>query len=330
MREIDHAYQTAKFKSLIASGNPRDWAIAALVPVFQDAISEEECAAQINRAVAAAPDDVLVQWIALSRQKATRNSLIDDAPLQTLRRLEPDNGAVWMEVLMRASQRKDDSAIDAALTQMAASTRNNEHISDLIKAQLDVYRRYPWPDEYFIVASEKEPSLSKEEAPYVYTMAVTVAFALPAYQDLINACRISPKTGENASRAATCASIGRLMTTHGTPVIANRIGAAVLRLSSTFKDDDVQLARTQDWIWQQKIALFDSDRPAEEIVAKMVVNMNDWIDTGSELEAARREIVRAGKSPTPPADWVDTQSPFSAERLRNDQLAAARAAAQAH
>ncbi len=59
--------------------------------------------------------------------------------------------------------------------------------------------------------------------------------------------------------------------------------------------------------------------------------MNDWIETGSEFESMRLAVARAGKPLTPPADWVDENSPFSPERLRNDQLAASRAAsAQAH
>ncbi|MBS0515615.1 MAG: hypothetical protein JSS16_09090 [Proteobacteria bacterium] len=49
--------------------------------------------------------------------------------------------------------------------------------------------------------------------------------------------------------------------------------------------------------------------------------MDDQNATGNELEAMRRELVREGLPTEPPADWIDTRSPFSAERLRADETA---------
>lgn len=334
LREIDRAYATATFNSLSTSSNPRDWASAVLaIGLKKDVASEHEQIALLDRALAAAPDDALVQWIALTQSnRVSQSATTREAIVRTLERLEPDNAAVWMEALELASQRKDQAAIDAALARMAASTRDDEHFSDLIKVSLDVFKRYPWPDEYFALFEKQNPDLSsrsvKETAPYIYAVAITAAFALPAYQSLIKACTVNPATGEGTARAKDCVIIGRLMVAHGTTLIANRIGSSVLRLSCTFNDDDVQRARTQDWIRQQKTTLNGSPT-AEPMSREIITSMNDWIETGSELESMRLAVARADKPLTPPADWVDEQSPFSAERLHKDQLAADRAA-QAH
>lgn len=330
LREIDRTYTTATFNELSTSSNPRDWASAVLViGLKKDVASEHEQMALLDRALAAAPDDALVQWIGLTQSnRVAQSATTREAIVQTLERLEPDNAAVWMEALMLASQHKDPAAIDAALARMAASVRSDEHFSDLIKVQLDVFKRYPWPDEYFVLVEKQNPDLSsrsiKETAPYTYAVVITAAFALPAYQSLTRACTVNPTTGENATRAKDCASIGRLMVAHGTTLIANRMGASVLRLSRTFNDDDVERARKQDWIRQQKTTLYGSPT-AEPTSREVIANMNDWIETGSELESMRRAVARAGKPLTPPADWVDENSPFSPERLRNGQLAADRA-----
>jgi hypothetical protein len=50
------------------------------------------------------------------------------------------------------------------------------------------------------------------------------------------------------------------------------------------------------------------------------------MEINSEIESMRRALARAGKPLTPPSDWIDEQSPFSAQRLHDDQLAAAHAA----
>jgi hypothetical protein len=56
---------------------------------------------------------------------------------------------------------------------------------------------------------------------------------------------------------------------------------------------------------------------AEEVVAYET----DWMQTGSEVEAMRRAVARAGNPLAPPDNWIDTLSPFSEQRLQQDQTA---------
>ena len=337
--DIWHTYQIATFKSLSASSEPRDRALAALTnplnPFAFDEASQHERATLIDRAALDAPDDSLVQWIALLHShEPTSLGTTNDAPLQALLRIEPDNAAVWVEVLIRASQQKDSTATDTALARMAASTRFDEHYLDVQKALVNIYTRYPVPDEYISsaaaeISAPEETIQSKESMPYFTATAIAAAIALPAYQPLIKACTINSTTNENNSRASACAAIGHLMVSRGKTLLANRVGYSVLRVSGTFNDDDIQHARIDDWIYQQRITQLRQS--GEHPVQEVITNINDLIETGSELEAMRRAIARAGIQLMPSPDWADMQTPFSAERLRNDQLAADRAAsAPAH
>jgi hypothetical protein len=111
-------------------------------------------------------------------------------------------------------------------------------------------------------------------------------------------------------------------------VIANRLGMAVLRVSNTFSDDDVRLAREVDWVLERSStamgALESSQDPS--VGDALVTYMTDWFATGNEIEAMRRAIVRSGSAATPPDDWVDKMSPFSEERLQRDEVALQRTA----
>ena len=308
-------HQDLVFQALTASANPRDWALAAIVETSGlDANGQRERAALIERAANAAPDDALVQWIALLQRDAKYASPTDVDSLQVLQRLEPDNATVWLETLDRAALRKDTAAIDAALDRMAASTRVNAHNVDLMKALVAIYQQYPVPAEYSaLVNASEHPYMTPDAWPYAAAIIVSVAIALPSYEHLVRACRVNPATGQNLWRQDDCASIGRLLAARGSTMIDNRIGFSLLRISHTFNDQDIANARALDWIWTgQGISLIDKSVP--DMIARTI----DWMNTGSEIGSIRRAVVRNGGTLLPPADWVDKGSPFSEQRFKND------------
>ena len=118
------------------------------------------------------------------------------------------------------------------------------------------------------------------------------------------------------------------MAAHSDTLIANHIGWSILRISRTFSDDDVSQARTQDWLHEQfttrLLALAGS--PNESAAEDMITYQTDWFDSGSEVEAMRRAVARAGTPVTPPDDWIDKLSPFSEDRFQQDQAALQRIA----
>jgi len=309
-------YQDSVFHALSSSSNPRDWALAVVTAALKfdstGDLPRNRYDDLIERAMRAAPDDALVQWIAMNQGEATH-----DVAMQTLRALEPDNAALWIDDLTTATKRNDDAGIRAALAKISGRTRFDLHYVDLLKAATEAYLRSPVPDTYFAAESKDGDPLNKDELAYTNAMTITAAVALPAFQYLVNACRIDPISGKNGARAADCATIGRLMATRGDTLIANRIGDAILRVSHTYMDDDLRFARNMDWVYQKATSASPSGSDSE-IAKDFIMRYHDWIDTGSEVESMRRALVRQGVAPTPPEDWVDTWSSFSAERLHGD------------
>jgi hypothetical protein len=103
---------------------------------------------------------------------------------------------------------------------------------------------------------------------------------------------------------------------------------AVLRVSKTFSDDDVHLARDTDWVLDRSSATMTALESSRDpsVGDALVAYMTDWFATGNEIEAMRRAVVRSGGAVTPPDDWVDKMSPFSEKRLQQDQAALQRTA----
>jgi hypothetical protein len=239
--------------------------------------------------------------------------------------MEPNNASVWMYALARASQRHDAIAIEYAMQRMAAATYADEHQYAVQKTLIDVFRRNPLPDEFFTVAASIQSNsttqmLTQESSPYAASIAIVMALALPGYQTLLAACKPQVEVPLTEARSDECAKIGRLMAAKGSTLIANRIGFALLRITRTYTNDDVKLARVQGWIWEKSINLYtepDNLPTAEKLIARM----DDQYATGSELEAMRRELVRENTPLEPPAGWVDPHSPLSAEQLERDRAA---------
>jgi hypothetical protein len=325
--EIDKAYRIEVVKALSASAAPRDRALAAVIDSIHitgasGSADKIDDAALIEQAAAAAPNDVLVQWIAMMQsERTTPPRELAEQALGRLQNLEPDNASVWMHALIRASHQHDTAAADAAVRRMAASTHVDDHFVDFKKALIEANRRYPLPDEYFRLASAN-PSMSlmtPQSAPYFLAAAFAAATMLPGYQPLIAACKPTADFQPAAARIDDCARIGRLMATKSDTLIANVIGFAVLRVSRSYTADDVKLARAQDWMMEKYRSIADGTyvTPA----AKLVEEMDDVTATGSELEGMRRTVARENLPTEPPADWIDPRSPFSPERLRQDQAA---------
>lgn len=328
-------YHRAVAAQLGESPDPHDWALATVVMSLESGLegvvlpkgsaSTSASDTLFGRALEALPSDTLVLWIAIKRSD-DGNRRWRETALPRLREQEPDNAAVWIEVLNDATKRHDETTVNTALKHMATSSVFDGHFADQMKAVADVYRRFPPPDEMLGAQRAGSAKASAERVATTSALAMTAALALPSFQHLVNACRIDPASGRNRDRAADCATIGRMLAARADTLIASRIGPALLRVSQTYVEADVAAARAADWIYDGYTSLLPTDEDDGAAIERFQSYVAEWIATGSEIEAMRRMALRAGLAPTPPDDWVDRMSPFSEERLRNDRPAVARAA----
>ena len=312
------AYQKQLIETLETSADPRDWALAA--DAFHIGTGDEtgKRDALLKRALAAAPDDVLVSWMVVDGSRGQSNDLALSA-LETLKTTDSDNAAVWLDVLSVAAKHHDHDGVSAALKRMSATSQFNSHFAEMSEAVVAAYRRFPMPDALYDEMPDEAKLTPKEAMPLIYATSVTSAFALPAFQSLTNACR-TDASGRNADRAADCQTIGRMMVANSDTLIGTAIGSAVLRLSRTFDDNDVAAARDVSWIRHQLTKLAtESPAAVTAFLPNQVEYHQDWLTSNSENYAMRKLVERAGISGYPPDDWVDPDSRFTATIMASDE-----------
>lgn len=320
-RAIWRKHQQDMFDALSASDSPRDWMVAALIDFFPaDAVQLRQQRMLIARATDMAPDDVLVQWITALQLEVPKDRILSDSgalALQRLQTLEPDNAMVWLLVLNQAAKANDTLGVDAALVHMAAATRADLHWAGVMKTIMDAYQRYPVPDDYMAYASKLDNDYPlKLATPYTVAGSIGVITMIPGYVYLMRSCGINPATGQHAWRDEDCAAVGRLLAAKGDTTVTNHLGYDVLRVSHTYNGKDVANARVLDWLGYQQIQIERGKKGSA--MERQNVRVSNWIVAGNELDSIRYEVAAQGMQLTPPSDWVDTASPFSAARLRDD------------
>jgi hypothetical protein len=306
-------YATSVHDRLAKTNTPRDWALATLADVASLAPDMEEhpsidSGVLIQRAVAAAPDDLIVQWIgAVSNVTPSSTS---SAALKNLERIEPQNGAHWLHSVNEAKKKGDENSIDTLLAHIGASHDFDNHFADITAAMVDVYRRFPPPST---LVSGADPELSGEPT-IPWSMAVASAVTIGSGANgVVEGCRVGTIPEKSETRRTDCANIGHLMLARGTDLSSQRLGATVLRISKTFNDDDVRAARTLDWMQTQFFQIEEKDPRIIFSELRLLPQ------TKNETEAMRQTMVAAGMAISPPDDWVDKESSFSPARLKADE-----------
>jgi hypothetical protein len=302
--ESGSAYRTFESSldaAMRSDTRPLDWALAATAspkPSRTIGAATPQFDGDLFRAAQAAPNDALVQWLVANHADTSTpdGAAQRAAAVDTLTRIEPDNGAAWMEALADADKRGDANAAGDALTRMAESRRFDDHFVGVVHAWLDVYDRHPPPVEF---ASDGVG------AAFVVGFAKAAATALPAYQSIILACK-PPATGDAAfDRAARCTTIGRTMLHHGTTLIARSIGFRVLQKLDTVDDADRAAERDTDWYFAHPIdGKGFAEDPRDANPRDLLAYELDWRRMDDEIDVIKSALRRAGVSAEAPEGWT--------------------------
>lgn len=301
--ESSSPYQTFEASlntAMRSSTHPRDWALAALgSPMPERTIgATAHFDGDLFRAAQAAPSDALVQWLVANYADATtpEGAAHRTAALETLTRVEPDNGAVWMQALNDAAKRGDASAVDDALARMAEARRFDDHFVDIVHAWIDVYDRHPPP---------AAPSTDGYDAGFVSAFAKAAATAMPGYNALVVACKPPAADTAHFDRAASCTTVGRLMLQRGDTLVARSIGFAILRNLDAATDAERAAKRNLDWYLANAMRGTGEDGNSSDALA----HESDWRRMNDEIDVVKSALHRAGLPIEAPEGWTPSHAP---------------------
>jgi len=290
---------------LAPSRSPRDQALRWDLDRWQshNGIDASPPRASLHDAAAHAPSDRLVQWLWARASPAESGCLGARAcpgRAQALANLEPGNGAAWMPVLEQAWDDEDDAAIDAALSRMAQAKNFDDLFADYAGAWVEVENRFPaYVAARSAAASASGSPASSEVSSIVVAIARSSASAIPSMATLVNVCDRGKHPEAAAARFDRCGAIGRLMLGKATTVLSRSMGVAVLRRSGQLTEQDRFANRALRWSMQQSADLHLDAKDPEAFRRYFA----DLMQTGNELAAMERQVARAGKVASPPAEW---------------------------
>ena len=283
-----------------SSARPLDWALAATAspnPSRTIGAPTPRSDGDLYRAAQAAPNDALVQWLVANYADTTtpEGASHRAAAIDALTRIEPDNAAVWMQVIYDAGTRGDATGVDDALTRMAESRHFDEHFVDIAHAWFDVYNRYPPPAGL---------ATDGYDAGFVAAMAKAAATAMPSYQSVILACKPPATRDGDFDRKASCTRSGRLMLQHGHTLVAQSIGFAVLRNLDAATDADRAANRNLDWYRANSLRGTGDQGDVRDAFSYE----SDWRRMDDEIDVVKSALRRSGLPTEAPEGWSPAHS----------------------
>lgn len=279
-------------------GTPRERALVSQISKGTDEAERARGGSVLRAAAAAAPADLLVQWLWATSPLEPADCASDIACAErawAAARLAPDNAAAWAPVLSQAVNAKDSQATRAALERMANATYYAEPFAEVVDAWRDLLHRHPLPPSFYAQPSPypSKRVASREELDAIAAVAFTAAMVSPIH-GLSTYCNAEAASPPPAEDLALCRRAAALMLE--APTISQRsMGTGLLRRAGG--PDGAGFQRQQLWRVSE---LVDMERDGRG----MLQYFDDLVSTGSEIRAMELALQRAGKPLTPPADWV--------------------------
>jgi len=292
------AYLKSLLAAMQASGDLRERALALSEMPLLARISSSGAAAADDKVdsvspatdnlasfAAAHPDDAIVQWIAATAPSTTT---LANPAIANIQRLESDNGAAWALSLGATSSPE-------LLQRMGQATRFDDHSTHVLGLWLAALRRNPPPADLTAVLAQGESADVNTPQAVEFSAAMSLAMAgmnTAPWTQTFKACKALPPQAPASSRDG-CVHAGRLLLHESTSLIGASIGAAILRTLGSLDARDLDRSRHLEW-WRESLSI-----PTGDAVTHYA---EDYLSTGSEIEALRLAATRLGKA-EPPSDW---------------------------
>lgn len=307
------------FDKLRLSTAPRDWVLASQMHQLGDDDPASNGAARaelLKNAVTAAPDDVLVQWIAAMAMPSTGGGGCSapqrlPANMDDLLRLESANGLAWLPLLRQSYQDNDALGVDAALARIAAADRYDDHRLEHKKLLVKLYAEHPQVAAavgaaFAVLAGETdETTQASMDFGSIVLQSETVMVSL---YTLNKVCDPSQEPAPETRRLALCADIGQRLAERGVNSRLRHDGESLLERLGLSQGKLEALEREQLYLaWM----LYQSadQKQAEAIFRR------EWESSGDPADALRATVKALGLPTTPPVTW---QPPPEFDALLNE------------
>ena len=240
------------------------------------------------------PGDPLVQWLAALHAEAGER----EAAIARLQRLDPDNAAVWALSLPDPPGAGDPLP---SLERMAGSRFYDEYTTGFAAVWRTAFTRVPLPEA--VLSSLRTMAPDVDAAAMSDSMALASMVFLSTSgtaRTLLGACA-SDAVATAPARRDPCSAAGRILLHEGRTILQARLGEGLLRKLDALEAVDADRARRVNW-WHVS---WDPMQVSD--ATSLGAYFQDWLSTGSEVEAMRLAATRADKA-EPPADWQSSKN----------------------
>lgn len=253
----------------------------------------------LSTLIAANANDLILQWIAAtSSDQETADAKA--RAVANVQRLDADNAAAWTISLPSAG-----TNVQPVLQHMAAASRYDEHVGEMLGLWLAAIQKRPIPAAALSLPLGETTSSEAAGKSTALMLAMMNSTSASPFGSLAKACRGAEL--DDAQRKDTCAAIGRLMLHSSRSVISAGIGESLLRNADALGADEQAHARQLAWWYSVQSESFRSGEAAIDAY------FADYLATGNEIEALRLNASRAGKA-EPPANWVSPNEKRAAKK----------------
>jgi hypothetical protein len=311
VEEWDQAAARARHEhtlGLVARGD-RDSLLAAvyLSPRFASgdvpAITDDQRARWFAQVRDMAPNEPLVAWLEATGCEPMLKALRCDRPeaLQRLARIDPDNAAVWVE-LMAAAQHEGDREREAELLARAASSARYDTydvaFGRMLLAGNEGFASTlpPLPHGVQAALEASDAVGVGEQLPELSLILAKGSYSYGSLQAMFNACR-----GEDgaviASRRADCMTLAQLAYEDSTSLLVRGVATGLMVLLTKGQaEHEHWLQRRHAQRWQQEqFAVLVTPMPPPWYTRR---SMED-----GELPALMQLLAENDIPEQPPADW---------------------------
>lgn len=244
-----------------------------------------------------------------------------DGALRQLTELQPDNAAAWLPVLNQAATRGDAAGVDEALARMAGASAWVDYYPETVRVLLAAFESLASnPRGLRLLIGAPDPGAAAQDgrgevAATVGALGIALAFAIPAFSPLGEACK--GEALDTRARRTDCRAVTRHLMASNT-TIGQRVGAGFARRLAQDDAERAEIAlfeRRLDWQIQAQMTAFraletlDGRAPTDADLRLLRTWTAALRTTASEPEATAAVLAALNLPLDPPASYRSPERP---------------------